>query len=547
MSRRMLCIVFALLSLLAVPAWASQARAVRLSYIEGDVQIDRGDTHGFNSAFLNMPVIEGTRLWTRNSGRVEVEFEDGSTARLAPDSIVSFQQLRLENEQRLTLMNIQEGEVYFNVNKHKEDDFSIVVGQQSFTPQKASHFRLGVNKEELSLAVFKGDVELLKRTGERVQLKKNETLTLAYTDPDRYYLAKGITENAQDYWDRERESAINSYASRHQNAGYFGYNDLSQYGSFITINNYGNVWRPYGVGYGWSPFQDGSWVLYPGQGYVWVSSYNWGWTPYHYGSWVNIAGQGWCWRPSPSVRWFPTPNVVNPPANFIPHHPPPGVGVAHFGNAGDIELGRGRIHRDGPASGETLPVGSVASTPATNTTNGASVVSSRPGRGGRDGVADSVLPNASAATPVTVPSTARTPEIDLDRGGRGRTARTPQVTPTATTPAVAPTPVAVTTPSATAVVPVQPTPAAQPTSRGERTFRGENNPPQTDRPARNPSNMDRPARTYTPPPQPAATPARTYTPPSYSPPPMSTPAPAPAPASAPSGGERSSRGSRDPK
>src|SRR5436305_8663618 len=107
MFRRMLCTLFALLSLSVVSAFAdSQARIVRLSYIEGDVQIDRGDGHGFNHAFLNMPVIEGTRLWTRNDGRVEVEFEDGSTARLTPDTIMEFQRLRTQNDARSTSMNI---------------------------------------------------------------------------------------------------------------------------------------------------------------------------------------------------------------------------------------------------------------------------------------------------------------------------------------------------------------------------------------------------------------------------------------------------------
>src|SRR4030081_1452042 len=146
MNRRMLCTLFAVLSLFAASAFAdSQARIVRLSYVEGDVQIDRGDGHGFNRAFLNMPVIEGARLWTRNDGRVEVEFEDGSTARLTPETIMEFQRLRMKNDGRSTSINIQEGQAYFDISKKHPDDVTITVGQQYVTPQKSSHFRLGVS------------------------------------------------------------------------------------------------------------------------------------------------------------------------------------------------------------------------------------------------------------------------------------------------------------------------------------------------------------------------------------------------------------------
>ena len=41
MCRRTLCTLFAVLALLAATAWAdSQIRIVRLSYVEGDVQLD---------------------------------------------------------------------------------------------------------------------------------------------------------------------------------------------------------------------------------------------------------------------------------------------------------------------------------------------------------------------------------------------------------------------------------------------------------------------------------------------------------------------------
>src|ERR1700689_4954234 len=82
----------------ALPALAgSQARIVRLSDVQGSVQIDKNTGLGFENAFLNLPVMQGAQLRTRSNGRVEIEFEDGSTMRLGPDTAVEFSTLSLSD------------------------------------------------------------------------------------------------------------------------------------------------------------------------------------------------------------------------------------------------------------------------------------------------------------------------------------------------------------------------------------------------------------------------------------------------------------------
>src|SRR5436305_13305285 len=66
----------------------SQARIVRISYVEGDVRLDNG--HGYESATMNVPVTEGNWLQTGRDGWAEVQLEDGSLIRLAPDSLIAF-------------------------------------------------------------------------------------------------------------------------------------------------------------------------------------------------------------------------------------------------------------------------------------------------------------------------------------------------------------------------------------------------------------------------------------------------------------------------
>jgi len=96
-SSRGLLLLLALCLLSTAPLLAdSHVRIVRLSFIDGNAEIDKGDGRGFSTAFLNMPVVQGSKVWARD-GQAEVELEDGSSIRLTPDTIVVFNDLSLNN------------------------------------------------------------------------------------------------------------------------------------------------------------------------------------------------------------------------------------------------------------------------------------------------------------------------------------------------------------------------------------------------------------------------------------------------------------------
>lgn len=67
----------------------SHVRIVRLSSVEGQVQVDRAG-QGLERAILNTPIVEGTRIVTGNDGLAEIEFENQSALRLTEDSEVKF-------------------------------------------------------------------------------------------------------------------------------------------------------------------------------------------------------------------------------------------------------------------------------------------------------------------------------------------------------------------------------------------------------------------------------------------------------------------------
>ena len=293
--------LIALLCVLSSPASAdSHARVVRLSYVAGDVELDRATGNGFEKAILNMPVVYHSRVRTGDDGEAEIEFENGSTLRLTPNSEIDVTDLSITSEgAKITSLVMPQG-VAFLEWKHSDGvDFDLQFNGHDLTLRKPAHLRLQVGQDASSVALYKGAAQITGGPQGSLEVHKGETLTLNANDA-RYFLAKSVETGPYDAFDQQRDSErqimvaqqnANSYVGNSYYAG-----DLSYYGSWFN-SPYGNLWRPIGYGPNWSPFDYGSWAFYPGfGGWNWVSGYQWGWLPFHYGNWVFVNGVGWGWR-----------------------------------------------------------------------------------------------------------------------------------------------------------------------------------------------------------------------------------------------------------
>ena len=319
----------------------SKARIVRLSVVQGTVQFDRATGNGFDRAFINLPVIESSRLKTGKDGRAEVEFEDGSALRLAPNSEVDFIRLALGDDgQKLSTVQLVSGTIYANLHPKNAgqktgDQFLLNFDRESVTVPQAAHFRVQLGYARATLAVFKGKLSATSPAGQiDVAEKHSATIDLsnkdlakndlAHSDPakkDTFVIAENYKDDPSDAWDSQQTDYHDRYASAggaSLSSPYgYGMSDLNYYGNFMSVPGYGNVWQPYFLGANWSPFQDGAWAFYPGAGYMWVSGYPWGWMPYNYGNWAFAPGYGYFWQPGNWNTWNAFPLVVNAPARMI--------------------------------------------------------------------------------------------------------------------------------------------------------------------------------------------------------------------------------------
>jgi len=313
----------------------SHVRIVRLSSVEGHVQIDRGVGEGLERAILNTPIVEGTRLVTGSDGLAEVEFENESALRVTENSEVKFAQLLLNDAgAKINQFQLTKGLVYLDTASKGDDIYRIKIGKTTLLAHRDTLARLSATPEQLKVAVFHGEVQL-EGSAQPVSIHKKQTLTVDLKDAAKYEVANGTEQNRFDNWNKEREDYSRTYAD---SGGYggpnrgFGLQDLNYYGDYFYANGYGWAWQPYGFAgsmLGWEPYNNGAWMFYPGLGYSWASAYPWGWLPYHYGSWAFINGTGWAWLPGSGYNgtWYAgnfltVPKITKAPVGWTAATPP---------------------------------------------------------------------------------------------------------------------------------------------------------------------------------------------------------------------------------
>jgi Family of unknown function (DUF6600) len=79
------------------------------------------------------------------------------------------------------------------------------------------------------------------------------------------------------------------------------YDAMSDYGNWVSVQPFGQVWRPY-VDAGWRPYVNGHWVN-TRYGLTWSGYEPWAWAGYHYGNWIYTRDFGWAWIPG--YDWHP--------------------------------------------------------------------------------------------------------------------------------------------------------------------------------------------------------------------------------------------------
>jgi len=299
-----------------VPAHAQDAddqqRGVaRISLMNGDVSVRRGDAGEWVAGVINAPLMTDDRISTAPNSRAEVQFDAANLIRIGGNAEVHFAQL---SDGRVQL-EVAHGIVTYVVLRPTSANVEVDTPSVSVRPNKRGVYRIAVNEAgETQVISRAGDVEVFTPRGsEWVPTNK---MMIARGDPSNpeFQIVNAPPLDEWDQWNQQRDQRmLQSTSYQYVPQGVYGAEDLDQYGSWNNVEPYGNVWRPT-VAADWAPYSTGRWVWEDWYGWTWVSYDPWGWAPYHYGRWFHDPGFGWCWYPgvigrhhywSPAlVAWF---------------------------------------------------------------------------------------------------------------------------------------------------------------------------------------------------------------------------------------------------
>lgn len=311
------------------PVWAqnySQARAVRLSFVEGNVTLLRPDVQGWAEAPVNTPLQEGFELSTGENSFAEVQFENGGTIRLGQFALLDFTKLELAPDgSMIDQVELRQGYATFHpLSSRYGEALQVGTPYGVLAAQSRTLFRVDLVQGVERVEVFSGEVDVQSNLG-AMTIESDSVLIMQPGATEPTVVSQGITKDDWDQWvdDRETRMAIppngpsaDTYTDD-ASAPPYGWSDLQQYGSWSYVPGEGYGWAPAFITGGWSPYSAGQWCWYHGWGYTWIGAEPWGWLPYHYGGWDLIPGKGWIWFPgslrtwhASRVTWFHGPNWV---------------------------------------------------------------------------------------------------------------------------------------------------------------------------------------------------------------------------------------------
>jgi hypothetical protein len=271
-------------------------RAVaRISLLNGDVSMRRGDSQDVIAATVNAPVMAGDAILTGSSSRGEIQLDSANMLRFSPNSEVRFAGMDVNSFQ----IQIAAGTVLLRVLRPSQAQVELDTPSVGVRALGQGVYRVMVREDGTSeITVRSGEAEIGSPRGTQ-RLGPGRTMNARgpASDPE-YQVGAAIPYDTWDRWNEDRDHYLESSRSyEHVGRDINGAEDLDQNGRWVNDPTYGQVWSPT-VSPGWAPYQNGRWVWEDYYGWTWVSYDPWGWAPYHYGRWF-YGPVGWAWYPGP--------------------------------------------------------------------------------------------------------------------------------------------------------------------------------------------------------------------------------------------------------
>ncbi len=282
-----------------------QHGVARVSIVQGDVNVRRGDTGQLEAAAINAPMMASDHLQTSPGSRAEIELDSGNLIRVGPNTDVGFADL----EYRRYQVQLGAGTIIYRVLRDAGSQGEVDTPNIAVRPLGVGEYRISVLEDGTTqITVRSGQAEIDSPNGSQQLAPGRTTLVRGNPNQAEFQTTYEIGRDQLDDWSANRDrELLASQSYRYVSPDIYGADDLDRYGNWVP-SQYGQVWQPQAPTPDWSPYSDGQWDFEPYYGWTWVDAAPWGWAPYHYGRWFQNGGRGWCWWPGAigaSYWWHP--------------------------------------------------------------------------------------------------------------------------------------------------------------------------------------------------------------------------------------------------
>ncbi|MCC6390697.1 MAG: hypothetical protein IT167_08845 [Bryobacterales bacterium] len=303
----------------------------RISLLQGDVSVRRGDSGEWVAAAPNAPLVVQDRLITGGGASLaEVQLDYNNLVRLASNAEVRFAEL----EDGRFILQLASGTATYRILRDSNAQVELSTPNVAVYPLRRGLYRVTILPDDTTeITVRSGEVDIYTPRGSE-RLRAGRTMLVRGTPDDpEFQVTAAIPRDDWDQWNEKRDRDLERSASyRYVSPSIAGAEDLDSYGDWVYDAPYGYVWTPR-VAVDWAPYRYGRWSWIDYYGWNWVSYDPWGWAPYHYGRWYQ-GPRGWCWWPGAiHSRHYWSPGLVA----FVGFGGGAGVSVG-FGNVGWVPL-----------------------------------------------------------------------------------------------------------------------------------------------------------------------------------------------------------------
>src|SRR5450631_4219691 len=191
----------------------------RISLMNGDVSVRRGDSGEWVAGVINAPLLTDDRVATGPNSRAEVQFDASNLVRLGANGELRLTQLESARYQ----MELARGVMTYRMLRTSDGNIEIDTPSLSVRPSRQGSFRISVNEAgETEVTARNGDVEVFTPRGSQ-WVRSGQTLMArgASADAEFQVVAAGPVDEWDRFCDNRDRLLLQSPSSRYVGPGVY--------------------------------------------------------------------------------------------------------------------------------------------------------------------------------------------------------------------------------------------------------------------------------------------------------------------------------------